>query len=155
MQYSRRYMFLASACSFSHLSSVFLHRFIHFVGTVGDKLKGRSRHELNSFIQVHHIVHANVHVFSLNIALPSSPQRVLTPIYPFRKDLGGKVKGSSPKKLKKLIEVPYVCQLKVHVFTFNVILLSSPQRDPRPSYPFRRNFGRSGKGLSPKKLINL
>ena len=27
---------------------------------------------------------------------------------------------------KKLTEVPYVCQAKVHVFSFNMILLSSP-----------------------------
>ena len=42
-----------------------------------------------------------------------------------RKDLGYKVNGSSPKKLKILIEVPDVCQVKVHVFSFYMILLSS------------------------------
>ena len=31
-------------------------------------------------------------------------------------------------------------------FSFNMILLSSPQHVARPSCPFRRNFGRSGKG---------
>ena len=59
--------------------------------------------------------------------------------------MGDKVKGSSPKKLKNLIEVPYVCQLKIHVFSFNMILLSSPYCVPRPSYPFRINFVGSGK----------
>ena len=32
--------------------------------------------------------------------------RVLIPSYPFQKDLGHKVKGSFPKKLKILVEVP-------------------------------------------------
>ena len=59
--------------------------------------------------------------------------------------MGDKVKVSSPKKVKILIEVPNVVHVKVHVLSFNMILLSSPWRVPRPSYPFRRNFGRSGK----------
>ena len=57
---------------------------------------------------------------------PLQLKRVLTPSYPFRKDLGDKVKFSSTKKLKILKEVPKVCQVNVHVFTFNVILLSPP-----------------------------
>ena len=61
--------------------------------------------------------------------------------------MGAQVKGRSPKKLKSFIEVPNVVHVKVHVLTFNMILLSSPERVPRPSYPFRRNFGRSGKAL--------
>ena len=65
---------------------------------------------------------------------------------------GDKVWARSPKVQKFLIEVPYVCQVKVHVFSFNMILLSYVQSVPRPSYPFRRNFGRSGKGRSPKNL---
>ena len=44
-----------------------------------------------------------------------------------------------------------MCQVKVHVFCFNMILLSSPYRVPRPSYPFQRNFGRSGKGSFTEK----
>ena len=64
----------------------------------------------------------------------------------FRGNLLDLVKGRPLKKLNFLIEVTYVEHLKVHVFSFNVILLSSPQRDPRRSYPFRRNTRRSGKG---------
>ena len=41
-----------------------------------------------------------VHVLSFQMILISSPWRVLTPSYPFRKDLGDKVKGSSPKKAR-------------------------------------------------------
>ena len=32
----------------------------------------------------------------------------------------------SPKKLKSLIEVPYVVEVKLHVLSFNMILISSP-----------------------------
>ena len=62
----------------------------------------------------------------------------------------------SPKKLKPLIEYPYVVYVKVHVLSFNMILLSSPERVPSPSYPFRRNFGRSGKGsfTEKAKIVN-
>ena len=69
----------------------------------------------------------------------------------FGETLGDQVKGRSPKKLENVIEVPYVTFLKVHVLSFNMILISSLYRVPRPSYPFRRNFGRSGKGSFTEK----
>ena len=59
--------------------------------------------------------------------------------------MSDKVSVRSPKKLKILIEVPLVGLVKVHVLSFNMILLSSSYRVPRPSYQFRRNFGRSDK----------
>ena len=40
--------------------------------------------------------------------------------------LGDQVKGRSPKKLESLIEVPNVVLVKVHVLSFNMILISSP-----------------------------
>ena len=54
--------------------------------------------------------------------------------------------GSSPKKLKSLIEVPYVAHLKVQVLSFNKNLIFSPSRVPRQIYLFLKKFGRSGKG---------
>ena len=39
--------------------------------------------------------------------------------------LGDQVKGRSPKGLKSLTEVPNVVHVKVHVFSFNIIPLSS------------------------------
>ena len=69
--------------------------------------------------------------------------------------MGDKVRFRSPKKLKILIEIPKVCHVKVHVFGFNMILLSSPKCVSRPSYPLRRNFGRSDKARSLKKLKSL
>ena len=59
--------------------------------------------------------------------------------------------GRSPKKLKSLIIVLYVVHVKVHVLRFNMILISSRLRVPRPSYPFWRKFGHQVKGRSPKK----
>ena len=65
--------------------------------------------------------------------------------------MGDKVKGHSPKKLKKVIEVPNVANLKVQVVSFIMMLISSPQCVPRPSCPFRGKFGRTGKGTSNEK----
>ena len=47
-------------------------------------------------------------------------------VIPFGETLGDQVKGRSPKKLKSLIEVANVVNLKVHVLSFNMILSSSP-----------------------------
>ena len=66
--------------------------------------------------------------------------------------MGDKVKGRSQKKLKSLVRVPYVAHLKVKVVIYNMILISSPWRVPRPSYPFREIFGDHVKGRSPKRL---
>ena len=54
---------------------------------------------------------------------------------------GGKLddleKDRPPKKLKSLMEVPYLANLKVQVVSFNMILITSPLRVPRPSGPIR------------------
>ena len=44
----------------------------------------------------------------------------------FGESLGDQVKGRSQKALKSLIEVPYVAHMKVHVQSFNTVLISSP-----------------------------
>ena len=69
----------------------------------------------------------------------------------FRKNLGDQGKCRSPKKLKSLLEVPYVALLKEQVLSFKTNLFSAPLRVPRPSYPFRENFGRSRKVLFAEK----
>ena len=107
--------------------------------------------KLKTLIEVPYIVDVKVHVLSFNMILISSPQRAPTPSYPFRGNLGDQVKDRSPKKLKFLIEVAYVANLKVQVLIFNMNLFSSPQRVPRPSYPYLEKFGRSGKMLFTKK----
>ena len=65
--------------------------------------------------------------------------------------MGDQVKGRFPKKLKSLIEVPYVAGLKIQVLSLNMNLFHSPWRVPRPSYPFRKKIGRSGKMLFTEK----
>ena len=60
----------------------------------------------------------------------------------FGETLEGQVKASSPKKLKSLIEIPNVVNVKVHVLIFNMILISSKLRVLTPSYPFVGKFGR-------------
>ena len=51
---------------------------------------------------------------------------VLDRVIHFGETLGDQVKGRSPKKLETLIEVPNVVHVKVHVLSFNMILISSP-----------------------------
>ena len=69
----------------------------------------------------------------------------------FVENLGNQVNDRLPKKLKLLIEVLYVLQVKEHVVSFNMILSSSPQRVPSLSYPFPGKFGRSDKGSFTEK----
>ena len=70
----------------------------------------------------------------------------------FGKNLRDQVKDRSPKKVKSLIEVPYVAHLKIQVVRFNMIQIYYPNRVPRPSYPFRENQREKGKCRPPKKL---
>ena len=42
------------------------------------------------------------------------------------KNLGNQVKGHSPKKIKLLIEFPYVAHLKIQVLSLNMKLFYSP-----------------------------
>ena len=42
--------------------------------------------------------------------------------------------------------------VKVHVLTFNMILISSPKCVLTPSYPLRQDLGDKVKGGSPKNL---
>ena len=85
---------------------MFLDRVNHFGGTLRDQVKGHLPKTLESLIEVPNVAHVKVHVLSFNVIPISPPYRVLIPSYPFRKDLRHKVKGSPPKMLKILIEVP-------------------------------------------------
>ena len=74
----------------------------------------------------------------------------------FGVNLGDQVKGRSPKMLKSLIRVPYVPYVKVQILSFIRILISSPWRVPRPSYPFPgKILGCQVKDRSPKKVKSL
>ena len=107
---------------------------------------GRLPKKLKSLIEVPCVAHLKVHVLNFNMNLVSSPQGVLRPTYPFQGKLDDQEKDRSPKKLKFLIEVPYVANLIVQVVSFSMILISSPKCVPRPSCPFLGKFGRTGKG---------
>ena len=63
----------------------------------------------------------------------------------FRGNLVDQVKGRSSKKLKLLIDVTNEANVKVHILSYNMILISSPWRVPRLSSAFWENFGRTGK----------
>ena len=63
---------------------MFFDQVIHFGETLGDQVKGRPLKKLESLIEVPNVVHVKVHVLSFNMILISSPERVLTPSYPFR-----------------------------------------------------------------------
>ena len=67
---------------------MFIGRVIHFGETFGDQVKGRSPKKLESLIEVPNVFHVKVHVLRFNMILISSPQRVLTPSYPFRRKFG-------------------------------------------------------------------
>ena len=105
---------------------MFLDRVIHFGENLVDEIKDRSPKKLKSLIEVNYVVHVKVHVLSFNMILISSALRVPRPSYLFRGNLGDQVKGCSQKNLKTLIEFLYVLHVKVHVLSFNMILISSP-----------------------------
>ena len=91
-------------------------------------------------IQVPYVCLVKVHIFSINMSLLSSTQRVPRASYPFRRNIGRSDKGSILANLNALVEVPNVVLMKVHVLRFNVILVSNPQLVLRPSYPFPRKL---------------
>ena len=69
----------------------------------------------------------------------------------FGENLGEQVKGRPTRKVKSLVEIPYVTRLNVQVLKFNMNLISSWKRVPRPSYPFRGKFGDQVKGSFTEK----
>ena len=118
---------------------------------LGEQVKGRSPKKLKLLIADPYVAHLIAQVLSFNMNLISSPQRDPRPNYSFGECLGDEENCRSPKKLKSLIEVPYVAHLKLQVLNFNMNLIFSPQRVHRPSYPFPGKFGRSGKGSFTEK----
>ena len=109
--------------------------------------KGSFSKKVKSLIEVPYVSLLKVQFPSFNMNLFPSPQRDPSPSSPLRGNIGDQVRCRSPIKLKQMIELPLLKQLKVQVVIFNMNLFSSPQRVPRPSYPFREKFGRSGKML--------
>ena len=126
-----------------------------FRGKFGDQVNGRSPRKLKSLIVVPYVAHLKIQVVSFNMLLISTPQRVPRPSCPFWGKFGRTGKMSSNKKAK-IVDRGSLCNaLKVQVLRFNMKLISSRQRVPRPSYPFRGKIGDQVKGRSPKKLKSL
>ena len=94
---------------------MFLDQVIHFGKYLGDQVKGSSPKELKSLTEVPFVALLNVQALSFNVNVFPFRKRVLSPSYSFRKILGVQGKCRSPKKLKSLIEVPYLVHMKVHV----------------------------------------
>ena len=69
----------------------------------------------------------------------------------FRGSWVDQVKVRSPKKLKLLIAVPNEAHLKVHILSYNIILMASPSRVPGRNCDFLEKFGRTGKGSFTEK----
>ena len=105
---------------------MFLDKFIHFGENLGDQVKDRSPKKVKSSIEVPYVALLKVQVLSFNMNLVSSPLRVPRSSYPFRGKIGRLGILSFTEKAKIVIEVLYVSNLKVHVVSFSVILISSP-----------------------------
>ena len=124
---------------------------IHFGENLADQEKGRFPKKLKSLIEVLYVLQVKVQVLIFNMNFSLLRSVFLDQFTNFGKNLGDQVKDRPPKKLKSLIEVPYVALLKVQFPGFNMNLFSSPQCDPSPSSPLRENFGDQVKGCSQKK----
>ena len=98
----------------------------HFGKYLGDQVKGRSPKELKSLIEVPYVAHLKIQVQILNMNLSLLRSVFLDRVIHFGKILGDQVKCRSPKKLKSLIEIPYLALLKVQFLSFNMNLIFSP-----------------------------
>ena len=93
---------------------------------LGDQKNCRAPKKLKSLIEVPYISHLKVQVPSFNMNLYLLRSVFLDRVTHCRINLGNQGMCRSPKKLKSLIEVPYVVDVRVHVLSFNMILRSSP-----------------------------
>ena len=105
---------------------MFLDRVINFGETLRDRVPGRSQKSQKALIEVPNVVDKKIHVLSFNLILRLLRSFSLDRVINYGVTLGDQVKGRSPKKLESLIEVPNVVHMKVHVLSFNMILISSP-----------------------------
>ena len=128
---------------------MFLDRVVHFGETLGDQENGRSPKKLKSLMDVLYVANLKVQVVSFNMILIFLRSVFLDLVVHFGENLGEQVKGHPTKKLKSLIELPYVTGLKVQVLRFNMNLTCVP----RPSCPFHGKFGRTCNGSSNEKAI--
>ena len=118
---------------------MFLDQVIHFGKYLGDQVKGRSPKELKSLIEVPYVALLNVQALSFNVNLFLFCSVFLDRVIHFGKNVGDQGKCRSQKKLRSVIEVPYVVHVKEHVLgsltcvymkvqvlSFNMNLIFSP-----------------------------
>ena len=131
---------ISIACSWTELS-------------MRDQEKGRSPKKLKWLMDVPYVAHLKEKVLSFNMNLISSPQRIPRPSYRSIWGKVGEIRKSSFTEKAKIVDRSSLCiEVKEHVLSFNMILILSPQRPPRPSYLYPGNFGRLGKGSFTEKL---
>ena len=99
---------------------MFLDLVVHFGENLGEQAKGRSQKKPKSLVEVPSVANLKVQVASFNTNLVFSPYCVPRQVIHFGKNLEGQAKGRSQKKLKSLIEVPYVAHLKIQVLSLNM-----------------------------------
>ena len=104
---------------------MFLDLVDQFGENLGEQAKDRSQKKPKSLVEFPSVAHLKVQVASFNTNLVFYPYHVPRQVILFGKNVGDQVKGLSQKKLKSLIEVPYVAYMKVHVLSFNMNLFSS------------------------------
>ena len=105
---------------------MFLDRVIHFGKNLGDQGKCRSPKKLKSLLEVPYVAHLKEQVLSFNTTFSLLRSVFLDRVIHFGKNLGDQVKGRFPKKLKSLIEVPYVAHLKIQVLSLDMNHFYSP-----------------------------
>ena len=88
-------------------------------------MKGRFPKKLKSLIEVPYVAHLIIQVLSLNMNHFYLRSVFLDRVNHFRINLGDQGMCRSPKDLKSLNEVPYIVDVKVHVLSYNMILISS------------------------------
>ena len=93
---------------------------------MGDQEKGGSPKNLKSLIVTPYVAHLKIQVLRGNMNLISSPKQATKPSYPLQGKFGRSGKGSFTEKPKIVKELPYVLQVKEHVLSFNMILISFP-----------------------------
>ena len=104
---------------------MFLDQVIHFGETLGDRVRVRSPKKQKNLIEVLYVCQVKVHIFRFNMIFSHLGSMFLDRGIHFGETLGDQAKGRSPKQLKSFIEVPNLVHVKVHVISFNMILISS------------------------------
>ena len=105
---------------------MFLALVVHFRENLRQQVKGRRARKLKSVIEDPVVTCMKVQVLRFTMKLSFLGSELLYRVIHFGENLGKQVKGRPARKLKSLIEVPYVTRLKIQVLRFNMILISSP-----------------------------